>query len=158
MFPLRQCRDQGLQYFRALSETYPMMTGEEKHAFVRLVFYEAGKRYVWSLSDKTPHERIMGLRKWELIEKLAVAQEASESGVGHKCKFWSEGALSLVRIQTPGYEACPAYNELKNGSTMEAQYEAVTILSEVSDNVAKTVRQIQDDFRLSNPEQQAQQD
>ena len=143
---------------RALSEKYPQMEPDEKHRLVRLVFFEAAKRYVWSLSEKPNAERLAGLKKFELIEKLAVAQEATESGVGKKCKFWSEGDLSLVRIQTQGYEACAAYNELKEKSSMEAQYEASTILSEMSDSVAKVVKQIQADFLKSNPEFQAQQD
>ena len=143
---------------RALSEKYPQMEPDEKHRLVRLVFFEAAKRYVWALSEKPDAERLQGLKKFELIEKLAVAQEATESGVGNKCKFWSKGDLNLVRIQTQGYEACPAYVELKENSSMEAQYEASTILSEMSSRVDEVVNEIKEDFLKSNPEFQKQQD
>ena len=66
--------------------------------------------------------------------------------------------MSLVKVQAEGYEACKAYTELKEFATMEAQYEASTILSEMSSRVDVVVNEIKEDFLKSNPEFQKQQD
>ena len=156
-FPLRRQRDQCLQYMRVLSEKYPSMTAVEKHRLVKLVLFESARRWVWSLRAKPDAERLQGLKKFSLIEKLCVCQESTESGIGKNCKFWSEGEMSLVKVEAEGYESCKAYNELKEQASMEAQYEASTILCEMSARVQQLTKDIRDDWAKMNPELEQEQ-
>ena len=97
-------------------------------------------------------ERMKGIKTYQLVEKLCTVQEHTECSISKDCKFWHEGEMSLDKVEAEGYESCKAYNELKEQASMEAPYEASTILCEMSARVQQLTKDVRDDWVKLNPE------
>ena len=73
---MRQVRDVMLNYFRALSRSYPGMSEEAKVNLVRLSAYEAHKRWVEGNADDEDQ-----LRRYESAMEICECIEAGPSRI-----------------------------------------------------------------------------
>ena len=130
---------------------------QEKHRLCKLVLFESARRWLWSLRSLPDAERLKGIKKYQLVEQLCTVQERTECSISKDAKFWHEGEMSLDKVEAEGYESCKAYNELMEHASLEAQYEASTILCEMSARVQQLTKDVRDDWVKMNPEfEQAQ--
>ena len=134
---MRTIREHMLDFMRALSMRYHLMSATEKYMMCRACLFEACKRHGDHIGGNL-EKRL----NYELILDLCRETEANELGflsMGEKTNFFVFENLSMDDLMQ-GYETCNAYKWLKAYASVEGIFELKTILHE---NYEKKMNRLQ---------------
>ena len=147
-WPMRTLRDVLCDLDRTYSLRYRAMSDQERVNVVRLVLYEACRRYVQASEDDQA-----ALQKYDLIVNLCRAIEQHEQGICTKIRYFETPGredcwLSSQNVKK-GYEHTFPYKNVKEYASVDAQSEIATVLHENEAQVTEVLQAMQKEWLSS---------
>ena len=149
-WPMRTLRDVMNDLNRTYSLRYHAMSELERITVVKLVLYEACRRYVQAHENNQET-----IAKYDLIVNLCRAYEQQEQGI---CTMWryferprgeDEGSetcwLSSQNVKK-GYEHSFPYKNVQEYASVDAQSEIATVLHENEEKVTEVLQRMRNEW------------
>ena len=147
---MRTLRDVLCDLNRTYSLRYRAMSDQERVNVVRLVLYEACRRYVQASEDDQE-----ALEKYDLIVNLCRAYEQQEQGICTKWRYFErpggedegrEGCWLSSQNVKKGYEHSFPYKNVRHYASVDAQSEIATVLHENEAQVTEVLEEMRNEW------------